>query len=114
MQEDTTDTGTPSRLIKAAVDAHQQALAAAVDKGQQLEALLVAARAALEADKDANRGMRGAPTLARRNKTARLHSEIRRLEQGYLPGEYPEVQAVPAGSLVASARAKVFRTSLED
>jgi len=89
----------------SATDEAQKALDAAVERRKEIAELLVPARAAVEADREANKGIRGAPTLSRRNKTAALKAAVSRLESDLLPGEHREVQAKPAGFLAASARA---------
>lgn len=88
----------------SAMDIAQQKLDAAVARRVKIAELLIPARAAVEADKEATKGIRGAPTLPRKNKTAALKAAVARLENDLLPGEHREVQARPAGFLAASAR----------
>jgi hypothetical protein len=87
------------------MDIAQKKLDAAVARRVKIAELLIPARAAVEADKEATKGIRGAPTLPRKNKTAALKAAVARLENDLLPGEHREVQARPAGFLAASARA---------
>ena len=87
------------------MDAANAALADAVARREEIARLLIEARAAVEADREDNEGIRGRPTVPRRNKTARLKGAVSRLENGLLPGEHQQVDALPAGALAASARA---------
>ena len=83
---------------------HEKLSNAATAHRAEVEAQLVIARAAPAADKEAHKGILGAPTKARKLKTARLSTDVKRLEDGFLPGEYPAIQPVAPGSLAASAR----------
>ena len=87
------------------MEANEKALDAALAKRAKVDELLFEARAAVDADADKWKGVRGAPTVQRRNRTAALKAAVVRLEAGLLPGEHREIQAAPAGSLAASARA---------
>ena len=90
----------PAAAVVAMSEA-QKALDAAIARRNKIAELLIPARAAVEADKEANQGIRGAPTVARRNKTHGLKAAVSRLESGLLPGEHREVQARPPGFLAA-------------
>ena len=87
------------------MDAAQHALDEAVARQQQIAALLVQARAAVELDEKQHQGVKGRPTKERAAHSARLKAAVARLESGLLPGEFRPAVPVPAGSLAASARA---------
>jgi len=74
----------------------------ALDRRQQIEALLVAARAAVEEHKAAFKNVKGAPTIARKAKSQRLAAAVVHLERGFLPGEVAEIPQAPPGPLMAS------------
>ena len=74
----------------------------ALDRRQRIEALLVAARAAVEEHKAAFKNVKGAPTISRKNKSKRLNADVLHLERGFLPGEVAEIPQAPPGTLMAS------------
>ena len=84
----------------------------ALDRRQQIEALLVAARAAVEEHKAAFKNVKGAPTIARKAKSQRLAAAVVHLERGFLPGEVAEIPQAPPGTLMASARANAQHHAL--
>ena len=61
------------------MDIAQKKLDEVIARRVKIAELLIPARAAVEADKEATKGIRGAPTLPRKNKTAALKAAVARL-----------------------------------
>ena len=73
------------------MDEAAKELARQLARRQRIAELLVPARAAVEDDKEANKGVLGRPKLPRMNKTNRLLAAVSDLENNRLPGEYQRV-----------------------